>query len=170
MAEYLAGRGTTALGIIGTVLGGLGAAGMLSGGGTPLLNNGSGAAFETHAATMHDVEDVQKLAAKDAEIAQLRSERYADSVRDDAKQYGIEIYKELKQDITELKDKQTEKWTAQMVVNAQLSDAVTALDGKATSTANLVAQITRTAVPQSSICNFGCGCNSGCNTGCGNNV
>lgn len=170
MAEYLAGRGTTALGIIGTVLGGLGAAGMLSGGGTPLLNNGSGAAFETHGATMHDIEDMQKIAEKDAEIAQLKSERYADSVRDDAKQYGIEIYKELKKDITELKDAQNIKWTDQMVVNANLTNAITAMDGQQKATAALVGQITRTAVPQSAICNFGCGCNSGCNTGCGNNV
>ena len=164
MAEYLAGRGTTALGIIGTVLGGLGATGMLAGG-SPLLGN-SGYAFEAQNATMHDIEDAQKLAAKDAEIAQLKSEKYADAVREDAKQYGIEIYKELAGRLNDMKDAQNAKWTDQMVVNAQMSDAITALDGKANNTANLVAQITRTAVPQSSICNFGCGCNSGC----GNNV
>lgn len=163
MAEYLAGRGTTALGIIGTVLGGLGAAGML--GGNSILGN-TGYAFEAQNATMHDIEDVQKLSAKDAEIAQLRSEKYADAVREDAKQYGIEIYKELAERLNDMKDVQNAKWTDQMVVNAQMSDAITALDGKANNTASLVAQITRTAVPQAAICNFGCGCN----TGCGNNV
>lgn len=164
MAEYVAGRGTTALGIIGTVLGGLGATGMLAGG-TPLLAN-NGYAFEAHNATMHDIEDAQKLAEKDSEIAMLKAEKYADGVREDAKQYGIEIYKELAGRLNDIKDAQAAKWTDQMVVNAQMSDAITALDGKASNTANLVAQITRTAVPQNAICNFGCGCNSGC----GNNV
>ena len=161
MADYVAGRGTTAMSIIGTVLGGLGVLGNHAG---TILNSGD--AYEYHNATMHDIEDTQKLAAKDAEIAQLKSEKYADAVRDDAKQYGIEIYKELAGKINELKDAQSLKWTDQMVVNAQVSDAITALDGKATNTASLVAQITRTAVPQSAICNFG----GGCNGGCGSNV
>ncbi len=148
--------------IIGTVLGGISALGGNAGG---LLNNGTAAAYEYHNATMHDIEDAQKLAAKDAEIAQLKSEKYADAVREDAKQYSIEIYKELAGKINDMKDISNAKWTDQMVVNAQISDAITALDGKANNTANLVAQITRTAVPQSSICNFGCS-----NGGCGANV
>ena len=162
MADYVAGRGTTAMSIIGTVLGGISALGGNAGG---LLNNGSVAAYEYHNATMHDIEDAQKLAAKDAEIAQLKSEKYADAVREDAKQYSIEIYKELAGKINDMKDLQNAKWTDQMVVNAQISDAITALDGKANNTANLVAQITRTAVPQSAICNFGCN-----NGSCGANV
>lgn len=162
MADYVAGRGTTAMSIIGTVLGGISALGGNAGG---LLNNGSVAAYEYHNATMHDIEDAQKLAAKDAEIAQLKSEKYADAVREDAKQYSIEIYKELAGKINDMKDLQNAKWTDQMVVNAQISDAITALDGKANNTASLVAQITRTAVPQSAICNFGCN-----NGGCGANV
>lgn len=162
MADYVAGRGTTAMSIIGTVLGGISALGGNAGG---LLNNGTVAAYEYHNATMHDVEDAQKLAAKDAEIAQLKAERTARDVEDRAKQYSIEVYKELAGRINEMKDTQNNKWTDQMVTNAQMSDAITALDGKATNTANLVAQITRTAVPQSSICNFGCS-----NGGCGSNV
>lgn len=161
MADYVAGRGTTAMSIIGTVLGGISALG----GNGMLLNNGTAAAYEYHNATMHDIEDVQKLAAKDAEIAQLKAERTARDVEDRAKQYSIEVYKELAGKINEMKDMQNAKWTDQMVTNAQISDAITALDGKATNTASLVAQITRTAVPQSAICNFGGSC-----SGCGSNV
>lgn len=169
MADYVAGRGTTALGIIGTVLGGLGTTGALMGG-NPLWNNGAypyGAyPYEASNATMHDIDDVKQMAEKDAEIAQLKAERTAHAVEDRAKEYSIEVYKDLAGRINEMKDAQNNKWTDQMVVNARMSDAITALDGKANNTANLVAQITRTAVPQAAICNFGnsCGC------GCGNNV
>lgn len=157
MADYVAGRGTTALGIIGTVLGGLGTVGA--------LNPGvMAASYEGTNACMHDVEIARECAAKDSEIAMLKAEKYADGVREDAKQYGIEIYKDLAARINELKDVQNAKWTDQMVVNANLSNAITTLDGQAKATAGLVAQITRTAVPQSAICNFGGGC------GCGNNI
>ena len=150
MADYVAGRGTTALGIIGTVLGGLGTVGAIHPGISATSYEGTGAC-------MHDLETAKECAAKDAEISRLKSEQYANNV-------GIEVYKELAGKINEIKETQNAKWTDQMVVNANLSNAVTALDGQAKSTANLVAQITRTAVPQSAICNFGGGC------GCGNNI
>lgn len=159
MADYVAGRGTTALSIIGTVLGGLGAVSGMGAGAGLLGANGT---YEYHNATMHDIDDAQKMAAKDAEIAMLKAEKTAHDVEDRAKEYSIGVYKELATRLNEMKDAQNAKWTDQMVVNAQMSDAITALDGKANNTANLVAQITRTAVPQSSICNFGCGCSSGC--------
>lgn len=162
MAEYVAGRGTTALGIVGTVLGGIGTAAMA--GGLPVLGGRAAAPYEAQGACMHDLDQTKALAEKDAAIARLEAERSADKVRDDAKQYVIEVYKELKKDITELKDAQSAKWTDQMVVNANLSNAITALDGQAKSTAALVGQITRTAVPQSAICNFGGSC------GCGNSI
>lgn len=170
MADYVAGRGTTALGIIGTVLGGIGTVAAAHPG------IGASAAYEASGATMHDIDDVKEVAALKAEIGQLKSEKYADGVREDAKQYGIEIYKELKGNLTEvtreltekidsLKEKQSEKWADQMVVNANLSNAITALDGQVKATAALVGQITRTAVPQSAICNFGGSCGS-----CSNNI
>ena len=172
MADYVAGKGTTAMSIIGTVLGGLGVLGNHAG---TMFNSGD--AYEYHNATMHDIEDTQKLAAKDAEIAQLKSEKYADAVRDDAKQYGIEIYKELKGNLTQvtndlsaqisaLKDRESDKWTDQAVINANVTNAITALNGQVSTTANLVAEITRTAVRQDAICNFK---NGGCSS-CGNNI
>ena len=134
------------------------------------------APYERTGACMHDVECAKESAAKDAEIAMLKSERYADKVREDAKQYGIEVYKELKGNITEvtkqitdeiaaIKEKENNRWTDQLVVNANISNGLTALSGQVKGTADLVAQITRTAVPKSAICNFDCGCN-----GCGNNI
>lgn len=194
MAEYVAGRGTTALGIIGTVLGGIGTAAAM---GTPYMANGyvngyagnancvgyangyayAAPCYQKSGACMHDIETTERMAEKDAKIAKLESERYADGVRDDAKQYGIEIYKELKDNLTEvtkeltgkidfLKEKQNEKWTDQAVINANITNGITALNGQVQATSALVAQITKTAVPRSAICDFSCGCNNGC----GNNI
>lgn len=180
MAEYVAGRGTTALGVIGTVLGGIGTAAAMAGnpiGGYPYNYNPS-SDYNGQVACKHDIASAERMAEKDAEIARLKSEKYADAVRDEAKQYGIEVYKELKGNLTEvtkeltqkidfLKEKQSEKWTDQAVINANITNAITALDGQVKSTAGLVAQITKTAVPESAICSFS-GRNGGC--GCGNNV
>ena len=162
MAEY-AGKGTTALSIIGTALGGLAVAGgHLSNAAYPAQARAS---YEGSPACQHDVAMAMAMAEKDAEISRLTSEKYADKVRDDAKQYGIEVYKELKQDITELNNKMNDKWTDQMVVNANLTNGMTALKGQVLSTADLVAQITKTAVPRSAICDF-----SGSCSGCGSTV
>lgn len=165
MSEYIAKQGTTALGIIGTALGGL----AVVGNGMGLLNNGGGC-YQNSNVTMHDIEDTQKLAEKDAEIARLNSERYSDAALASAKEYAtqatIDVYKELKSDINGLKEQAAGKWAEQGIVNANITNGMTALNGQVQSTAALVAQITKTAVPTSAICNFGCGCQ----TGCGNNV
>lgn len=172
MPEQYAGMGTKALSILGTTLGGIAVAGPALLG---TLGAGRAVSYEGTGACMHDIETVKQMGEKDAEIARLKSEKYADGVREDAKQYGIEIYKELKKDIREVeKDiadfKATEnaKWTEQMVVNAKVSDTLTALTGTTQTLAGTLAQITKIAVPQSAICDFGA-VRSGCNS-CGNNI
>ncbi len=157
MAEYVAGKGTTALGIIGTILGSIGTASAANNGG--LLSGLTAkqasvtAPYEMTNACMHDVDVVKELMAKDAEIAKYKSEKYADSV-------GLEVYKYFDGQIKDLKEAQNIKWTDQAVINATLNQGLTALSGQVTAVANTVNQITRVAVPQSSVCNFGCGCNS----------
>lgn len=157
MAEYVAGKGTTALGIIGTILGSIGTAGVAGNGG--LLSGLTGkqavaAPYEMTGACMHDVDTVKELMAKDAEIAKYKSEKYADSV-------GLEVYKYFDGQLKDIREAQNAKWTDQAVINATLNQGLTALSGQVTAVSNTVNQITRVAVPQSSICNFGCsGCNS----------
>lgn len=159
-------------GLVTGIIGSLGTGGNLLGtaGATP---------YEARGACMHDVDSAKEMAQMGAEIARLRSEKYADGVRDEAKQYGIEVYKELKGNLTEvtkeltqkiddLKERQSDKWTDQAVINANLTNAVTALNGQVKSTADLVGQITRTAVPENAICAFGGRDKGGC--GCGTNV
>lgn len=155
MAEYVAGKGTTALGIIGTVLGSIGTAGVAGNG---ILSGLTGkqtiAPYEMTGACMHDVDTLKELMAKDAEIAKYKSEKYADGV-------GIELYKYIDGELKDIRATQNAKWTDQAVINATMNQGLTALSGQVTAVANTVNQITKVAVPQSSICNFGCcGCNN----------
>ena len=145
-------------GLVTGIIGTLGAGGNLLGGASYMP-------YEARPATMHDMDDMKIISEKDAEIGRLKAEKYADGVREDAKQYGIEIYKQIESELRVIEREQATKWGEQAVVNAHLSDSITALNGKADNTANLVAQITRTAVPKSAVCSFNDG---GC--GCGNNV
>lgn len=155
MAEYVAGKGTTALGIIGTVLGSIGTAGVAGNGILSGLTGKQAAAapYEMTGACMHDVDTLKELMAKDAEIAKYKSEKYADGV-------GIELYKYIDGELKDIRATQNAKWTDQAVINANVNQGLTALSGQVAAVANTVNQITKVAVPQSSICNFGCcGCN-----------
>ena len=144
MAEYVAGRGTTALGIIGTVLGSIGTAGAVGGNG--LLSGlaapkaQAAAPYEMTGACMHDVDTVKELMAKDAEIARYRSEKYTDTV-------GLEVYKYFDGQLKDLREAQNNKWTEQAVINANVNQGLTALSGQVTAVANTVSQITKVAVP-----------------------
>ena len=94
MAEYVAGKGTTALGIIGTVLGSIGTAGVAGNGGIlpGLTGRQAVAPYEMTGACMHDVNTLKELMAKDAEIAKLNSEKYTDKVRINGYEYKRLIF------------------------------------------------------------------------------
>ena len=154
MAEYVAGRGTTALGIIGTVLGSIGTAGS----GLNLLGANPAAVYENTNVSVHDMQMTQELAKKDAEISRLESEKYTNNA-------VIDLYKYIDGELKGMREQSNGKWTEQAVVNANLSNGLTALSGQVANTAQLVAQITKTAVPSSAICNFNNGCGS-----CGGSV
>lgn len=105
-------------------------------------------------ACMHDVDTVKELMEKDATIAKYQSEKYADGV-------GLELYKYIDGELKDIRATQNAKWTDQAVINATVNQGLTALNGQVAAVANTVSQITKVAVPQSSICNFGCcGCNN----------
>lgn len=148
-----AGAGTTALGIIGTALGGLATA--LVGGNT-LAANSSSTPFENQQVCQHDIELVQQLNDANAKIQKYESERYSD-------QNDLKIYEYFIKKVDDLKDSVNTKFAAQEVINANLSSAVNVLNDQVKSSANLLSSITKTAVPQSVICNFDSTC-SGCQT------
>lgn len=153
--EYQAGRGTTALGTVGTVLGSIGTAGVLSnvlgnGNGLPLLGNG------LNGWNNGTIQALKECEAKDMEIAQLKAEKYTDGA-------VLDLYKYVDGQIKDIRENANLKWTEQAVINAKVDTGLATLSGQVQSVANTVAGITRTAVPASAICNFGCGCNTCCN-------
>lgn len=144
-----AGAGTTALGIIGTSLGGL--ATLLAGGNaaTQAADN-----FQNQPVCQHDLGYVQEIGKLQSELDKEKSERYADSV-------GLRIYEYFNGKISTMKEEQNAKWTAQEVVNANTQSGLAVIKQQVDASAALLASITKTAIPQSVICDFG-SCCSGC--------
>jgi len=179
MAEWVAGKGTTALGIIGTTLGGLAVA---NGGAGNILgrvlrgNNRKGSGTRTIAAmaaipalvnsasnsgqleadrkvTSCEIELIRENYSKDMEIAQLKAEQSMDAK-------VLDLYKWTDGQIKDLRETQNAKWTEQAVINATVTTGITTLKGQVDSVTAAVNAITQTVVPQRVICNTGCGtCN-----------
>lgn len=80
--EYTAGRGTTALGVVGTVLGSIGTAaatGVLGGNGLNLFgNNAACACSENMPVTRYELGQEQKISKLESEIALRDSTIYSD--------------------------------------------------------------------------------------------
>lgn len=153
MAEFVAGKGTTALGIIGTVLGSLGVAGN-NGMGLNLLggnNMGKCGCSEDHLVNRYEAAQQAKIADLETKIALRDANTYSD-------QKLLEVYKYFDGEIKDIRTTICANREAQAVVNANLNASVVALNGQVAATAATLAGITRTAVPRSSICDFGCGC------------
>ena len=114
------------------------------GNGINLFGNGqrTGAYYENEGVCKGDL---KLLMEKDAEIARLNSEKYADK-------NSIEVYKYF----DDLRAAQNEKWTEQAVINATVNSGINVLNSQVQTVANTLASITKVAVPTSSICNFGC--------------
>lgn len=152
MAEFVAGKGTTALGIIGTVLGSLGVAGN-NGMGLNLFGNGNGngGCSEDHLVNRYEAAQAAKIAELETQVSLRDSNTYTD-------QKLLEVYKYFDGEIKDIRSTMCANDKAQAVVNANLNASVVALNGQVAQTAATLAGITRTAVPRSSICDFGCGC------------
>ena len=132
MAEYIAGRGTTALGIIGTVLGGLGASGV------NLLGAGGGCA-DSYATA---------IAQKDSEIAYWRGQ-------DKTNEKISAAYANLETQINALaaevrgnRNAQCEINTQQAVYNGVNTGTINCLQGQIATLMGL----TKTVVPNSNVC------------------
>lgn len=175
MAEWIAGKGTTALGIIGTVLGGAavanGGVGNLLGGvlGGNRQNDMAAAAMAaaipalvTSVANGSTLEAERKVTSceidlikdnynKDMQIAKLEADRATDGKI-------LDLYKWVDGEMKTMREGQNAKWTDQAVINATVTNGLTALNGQVSEVRAAVAAITQTVVPQRVICNTGCGC------------
>lgn len=151
MAEFVAGRGTQALGILGTILGSIGTAGVL-GNGTGLLNTGAGVCSENMPVSRYELNQESKIAELQSQIALRDANTYND-------QKLLEVYKYFDGQIKDIRAGQNDKWTEQAVINCQNSSGLKVLASQVADVTATVNSITKTAVPTSAICNFGCGCN-----------
>lgn len=155
-----AGLGT---GIAGLSLGVLNSAGGLLGGGWGNgwgrngWGNGYGCGWNGYGACgagqAFDMEVSNALACRDAEIAQLKAEKYADGV-------GLEIYKYFDGQLKDIRQTLCD----QAVFNATANGTMSAIAGQLKDTQALLASITRTAVPQSAVCDFDQHSNCNCRT------
>lgn len=142
-----AGLGT---GIAGLSLGVLNSgAGLLRGMFNRNWNNGYGACGQGAA---FDMGVSEALAERDSCIARLQAEKYADSV-------GLGVYKYFDGELKEIRKEICD----QKVFNATMNGAVGTMASQLKDLQAIVAGITRTAVPLSSVCDFDA--HSGCNCG-----
>lgn len=157
-SKGVAGAGL-GLGIAGTALG------LLNGGLTNWVNGntrnantpGNTACSEDQPVSRFELEMQQKISELQSQVALRDANTYGD-------QKLLEVYKYFDGELKELRQNETTKWTAQEVFNAKVSAGIDVVNSKISGIDAVLSNITRTAVPSSAICNFGCGCCSTVNT------
>ena len=147
MAEYVAGRGTTALGIVGTVLGSLGVAGN---GGIGLLNGGNtcGGCSENTMVNRYELNMERTIAQKEAEIAYLNGQN-------ETNRKLTEVYTNLETQINGLRDTVYRNRDEQNCINNQQSvynGVNTATISCLQNQVNTLMGLTRTVIGNDSIC------------------
>lgn len=154
MAEFaskgVAGSGL-GLGIAGTALG------LLNGGLNGWLNDRNCGCSENQLVNRFELDQVRTsdntISEKNMEIAYLRGQTETDKKL-------LEVYKYFDGELKNFRADQNNKWTDQAVINSQLNSGLNVLKSQVNDVTATVASITKTAVPTSAICDFGCGCNS----------
>ena len=155
MAEFaskgVAGAGL-GLGIAGTALG------ILNNGGIGNLLSGCnniGCCSENMPVSRYELGQEQKISELQSQIALRDANTYND-------QKIIELYKYIDGELKQIRATACENEKAQAVINAQFESGFNVLNSQVKSVVATVANITKTAVPTSAICDFGCGCNNCC--------
>jgi len=137
MAEYVAGRGTTALGIIGTALGGLSALGGLGG----MMAHAAPMDGSNTYVTRYEMQMAQQLAAKDSEIALIKSEQNTEVKIAD-------VYERIMTRVNADKNEQNAINMNQAVLNATQTGAIASIQRQV----DILNCLTKVVVPNSSIC------------------
>lgn len=130
---------TNAKGNLGVTLGAIGTGLGLLGNGMNMMGvgRGYGNGCHEHGVNHYELEMTQALAAKDAEIALVRSEQQTEVKIAD-------VYSRLKADILQMQKEQNAVNTAQAVYNGTNSATVAAIN-------DALRQITRVAVPNGAV-------------------
>lgn len=141
--EYTAGRGTTALGVVGTVLGSIGTAaatGVLGNGMGLFNNNNCGAAYacsENMAVSRYELGQEQKIAKLESEIALRDANIYSD-------RKSLELYAYVDGRMRNIEG----QLASQAVTNAQITANISCMQGSI----NTLMGLTKTVVPITNIC------------------
>ena len=146
MAEYVAGRGVQALGIIGTVLGSLGVAGN---GGIGLLNNGNGGCCsENTMVNRYELNMERTLAQKEAEIAYLNGQNETNRKLTDVYTNLESQINGLRDTVSRNRDEQNCVNTQQAVYNGTNTAVVNCLRGEI----EALQTLTKLVIPSSNVC------------------
>lgn len=155
MSDYVAKKGTTAMSIIGTALGGLAATGGLSG--------MFGAGGEANYFTKSEAELMNSNLAKDAKIALLEANAATDAklvevynaaaARDKAMRQDINNeFKAVRAQMQVQHDNQLAINSAQAVTNATTSSALAVMATQQNNIQNIIGGLTKTVIPNSNVC------------------
>ena len=138
--EYTAGRGTTALGVVGTVLGSIGTAaatGVL-GNGMGLFNNGAAAVcHENMPVTRYELAQEQKISKLESELALRDSTIYSDKK-------SLELYQYVDGRMRVIEG----QIAAQAVTNAQIAANISCMQNNI----GVLMGLTKTIVPIDNVC------------------
>lgn len=144
MADYVAGRGTTALGIIGTVLGGIAT---LAEGGN-LVNAGNGGCSENTPVNRFELEQGEKLAQKDMEIAYWRGQDETNRKISDAYSKLESRINGVAAEVRANKDEQAGINLQQAVYNGTNTAAAGCIQNQV----NALLGMTKMVIPNTSVC------------------
>lgn len=145
MADYVAGRGTTALGIIGTVLGGIAT---LAEGGSLVSGNGNGGCSENTPVNRFELEQGEKLAQKDMEIAYWRGQDETNRKISDAYSKLESRINGVAAEVRQNKDAQADINLQQAVYNGTNTAAVGCIQNQV----NALLGMTKMVIPNNSVC------------------
>lgn len=155
-SKGVAGAGL-GLGIAGTglgVLNAMGNGGLLNGlfGGRNCGYGYECGCSENQLVNRYELQQEQKIAKLESDIALRDANTFTDSKI-------IDLYKYIEGELKQMRQQQNDKWTEQAVINCKTSSGLSVLSSQVQDIDNVLKSITKTAVPKSAICDFGCGCN-----------
>ena len=145
MAEFaskgVAGSGL-GLGIAGTALGVLnGGLGNILGG----LGYNNGMCHEDRLVNRYELSQAQEIESLKSQIALRDANTYSD-------QKLLEVYKYFDGELKEIRQHQCDKWAAQGVINAKVESGMDVMASQVASINATLGAITRTVIPNASIC------------------
>lgn len=149
------GNAALATGIIGTSGFGLGLLNSLTGGNGLLGRSTVPVCSEDHWVNRYEAGQQARIAELETEVKLRDANTYTDQKILDVYKYFDGETKQIKADICDMRAQQG-------VINANLMSGLDVLRSQAMETRTVLDSITKTAVPTSALCSFGCGCNSCC--------